>query len=62
MIFTLIILTKTHLFLKRFADGQLECLLTCHRLSEGIDIRSIENVILFSSARARLERVINFDT
>jgi superfamily II DNA or RNA helicase len=43
--------------LKQFADGQLECLLTCHRLSEGIDIRSIENVILFSSSRARLETI-----
>jgi superfamily II DNA or RNA helicase len=41
--------------LRRFAAGELECLITCHRLSEGIDIRSLSNVVLFSSARARLE-------
>jgi superfamily II DNA or RNA helicase len=43
--------------LRRFADGQLESLITCHRLSEGIDIRSISTVILFSSARSRLETI-----
>jgi superfamily II DNA or RNA helicase len=41
--------------LKRFARGDLECLITCHRLSEGIDIRSLSTVILFSSERGRLE-------
>ena len=43
--------------LKRFAQGDLECLITCHRLSEGIDIQSLNTVILFSSARARLETI-----
>jgi len=43
--------------LKRFANGELECLITCHRLSEGIDIRSLSTVILFSSERARLETI-----
>lgn len=43
--------------LKRFAAGQLECLITCHRLSQGIDIRSLKSVVLFSSARARLETI-----
>jgi superfamily II DNA or RNA helicase/HKD family nuclease len=43
--------------LKRFAYGELECLITCHRLSEGIDIRSLSAVILFSSERARLETI-----
>ncbi len=43
--------------LTRFAAGQLDCLITCHRISEGIDISSLNNVILFSSARARLETV-----
>ena len=37
--------------------GDLECLITCHRLSEGIDIRSLNSVILFSSERARLETI-----
>lgn len=43
--------------LQRFATGDIECLLTCHRLSEGIDIRSLKTVILFSSSRARLETI-----
>jgi superfamily II DNA or RNA helicase len=43
--------------LKRFARGDLECLITCHRLSEGIDIRSLNTVILFSSEKARLETI-----
>lgn len=43
--------------LERFASGDLESLITCHRLSEGIDIRSISNVVLFSSARSRLETI-----
>jgi superfamily II DNA or RNA helicase len=43
--------------LRRFARGDLQCLLTCHRISEGIDIRSVNNIVLFSAARARLETV-----
>ncbi|KWV59183.1 hypothetical protein AS026_29210 [Rhizobium altiplani] len=43
--------------LRRFARGDLECLITCHRVSEGIDIQSLSSVILFSSSRARLETI-----
>jgi superfamily II DNA or RNA helicase len=43
--------------LKSFARGDIECLITCHRLSEGIDIRNLSSVILFSSARAKLETI-----
>lgn len=43
--------------LKRFASGDLECLITCHKVSEGIDIKSLETVILFSSAKAKLETI-----
>ncbi len=43
--------------LNRFASGDLECLLSCHRLSEGIDIQSLRNIILFASDRARLETI-----
>ena len=43
--------------LKKFAKGELECLVACHRLSEGIDIQSLNTVILFSSDRARLETI-----
>lgn len=43
--------------LKRFSRGELDCLITCHRLSEGIDIQSIRTVILLSADRARLETI-----
>jgi superfamily II DNA or RNA helicase len=43
--------------LKLFANGDIECLITCHRLSEGIDIHSLETVVLFSSSKARLETI-----
>lgn len=43
--------------LRRFARGDLQCLVTCHRLSEGIDIKSLNTVILFSSDRTRLETI-----
>ena len=43
--------------LLRFARNELECLITCHRLSEGIDIQSLSSVILFSSSKARLETI-----
>jgi superfamily II DNA or RNA helicase len=40
-----------------FAKGKIDCLITCHRISQGIDIKNLRNVILFSSARVRLETV-----
>ena len=43
--------------LGRFAEGGLECLISCHRLSEGIDIKSVQNIVLFASARAKLETI-----
>ncbi len=43
--------------LEAFGKGDLECLITCHKLSEGIDIRSTNTVILFASSRARLETI-----
>ena len=43
--------------LHRFARGELECLITCHRLSEGIDIQSLNTVILFSSEKGQLETI-----
>jgi superfamily II DNA or RNA helicase len=41
--------------LERFAKGELDCLLTCKKLTEGIDISSVTNIVLFSSDRSRLE-------
>lgn len=43
--------------LTRFARGELECLIACRRISEGIDIQSINNVVLFATARAPIETV-----
>ena len=40
--------------LEDFAAGKLECLLTCKKVSEGIDISRVANIILFSSDRSRL--------
>jgi superfamily II DNA or RNA helicase len=40
-----------------FAEGEIDCLVTCHRISQGIDIRSLSTVVLFASARAKLETI-----
>lgn len=40
-----------------FAKGDLDCLITCHRLSQGIDIKGLKNVILIASDRSRLESI-----
>lgn len=43
--------------LLHFSKGELDCLITCHRISQGIDIKSLRTVFLFSSARSKLETV-----
>ncbi len=43
--------------LKEFADNNIDCLITCHRLSQGIDIKSLRAVVLFASARSKLESI-----
>ena len=43
--------------LREFASGIIDCLITCHRVSEGIDIRSVRTVVLLSADRARLETI-----
>ena len=40
--------------LDNFASGKISCLLTCKKVSEGIDISSVTNIFLFSSDRSRL--------
>lgn len=40
--------------LENFAAGKIDCLLTCKKVSEEIDISSVTNIILFSSDRSRL--------
>lgn len=39
--------------LNRFGNGQIDCLITCKKISEGIDIRSVKNIVLFSSDRGK---------
>jgi superfamily II DNA or RNA helicase len=43
--------------LMRFAAREIDCLITCHRISQGIDIRGLRAVVLVSSARSRLETI-----
>lgn len=40
--------------LSRFARGQIKCLITCKKISEGIDIRTVKNIVMFSSDRGHL--------
>ena len=37
--------------------GDLDCLISCHILSEGIDIPTLNNIFLLSSPRTRLETI-----
>ena len=56
---------KTHTFfsgdkesvIDRFSRGELDNLITCHMISEGLDIESVSSIILFSSDRQRLETI-----
>lgn len=40
--------------LENFAEGKISCLLTCKKVSEGIDISSVTNIFLFASDRSKL--------
>jgi DNA helicase-2/ATP-dependent DNA helicase PcrA len=40
--------------LEKFSHSELDCLITSKRISEGIDIHSIENVILFTADHSKL--------
>ncbi|ATY84473.1 hypothetical protein CVV65_05475 [Kyrpidia spormannii] len=43
--------------LQRFARGEIDCLLTSQRISEGIDIQSVDNIVLFTADRSRLTTI-----
>lgn len=43
--------------LLKFAQGQLKCLITCKKISEGIDIKTVKNIVLFASDRAKLSTI-----
>ena len=40
--------------LTAFSEGRIESLLTCKKISEGIDISSVTNIFLFASDRSKL--------
>jgi superfamily II DNA or RNA helicase len=46
---------QNHLVL--FSQGEIDCLVTCHKISQGIDIRLLRSVVLFSAARSKLETI-----
>jgi superfamily II DNA or RNA helicase len=46
-----------HSHLVEFSRGAIDCLVTCHKISQGIDIRLLKTVVLFSAARAKLETI-----
>jgi superfamily II DNA or RNA helicase len=43
--------------LKKFAKGDTDFLISCHRLSEGVDIKAVDQIILFSSNGSPLETI-----
>lgn len=40
--------------LNKFSAGDIECLITCKKISEGIDIRAVKNIVLFSSNKGKI--------
>ncbi|WP_135556450.1 DEAD/DEAH box helicase family protein [Paenibacillus cymbidii] len=43
--------------LTRFSTGELNCLITSKRISEGIDISSVSNILLFSADKAKIQTI-----
>ena len=43
--------------LDKFAKGKTDFLISCHRLSEGVDIKTVDQIILFSSNGSPLETI-----
>jgi len=43
--------------LESFAEGKTHFLVSCHRISEGLDIKSVSQIVLFSSSGAPLETI-----
>ena len=43
--------------LDKFANGNLDLLIACRRISEGVDIQTVDTVVLFSSNASKLETI-----
>jgi len=56
--------------LERFRKGELECLVTCQKLNEGVDIKSVRTIVLFASEHGedglsttqRIGRALRYDS
>ena len=51
----------------KFSRGEIDCLLNCEKLSEGIDVKSVNNIVLFATPQGiqliqRLGRVLRTDS
>lgn len=44
-------------YIQQFRENKIDYLVSCHKLSEGIDIPKLKNIILVSSDAARLETI-----
>ena len=44
-------------WIQQFRENKIDYLVSCHKLSEGIDIPKLKNIILVSSDAARLETI-----
>lgn len=55
--FNTFINTTSNENLNKLADGTIQCLITCHKVSQGIDIKSLNSVIIFASAVHRRETI-----
>lgn len=45
---------KSENFIEMLSDGSIDTLIACERLNEGVDIRSLENIFLIATPRAKL--------
>ena len=43
--------------LKDFEDGNIDSLIACGRISEGVDIQSVDTIILFTADATRLQTI-----
>jgi len=46
-----------NVYLSKLANGQLDTLVACERLNEGIDIKSLQNVFLIASPKSKLDTI-----
>lgn len=46
-----------NVYLSKLASGELDSLVACERLNEGIDIKSLQNVFLIASPKSKLDTI-----